>query len=323
MKITLEELNILTSYISTTKLKFGKSTSLDNPNKNIFSDVSKIKEDINNLLAALDTNNINLNELINNSSSQESHIDLPSTVLDIEYQSKHTGKDLAEHEYDLANYICTDINDLEQNLELAVILFLSSAKRCFIEAQNKIAEMYEIGDGVTQNKTKACEWFTKAADQGHPCSQVSLGLMYELGDGVEINVKKALEWFTKAADQGDAAGQYNLATLYDYGYHEIHDDTKAFYWYEKAAKQDHADAQNDLASAYYYGLGTKQDYEKAFKYFLKSAGKECMEAQNNVAEMYRDGEGTKKSLPKAHKWFTKSADQGYKPAIKSLKSFKN
>ena len=161
------------------------------------AEVKKIVEDIKALLLVLDARKNKLNELTNHYSSQGSRIDSSYKIEDMDYQSLPNGKDLAEHEYDMANLTYAGIDDLEPNFELAASLFLSSAERGFIESQNRIAKMYEIGDGVIQDKTKAYDWFTKAAEQGHPCAQVNLGLIYEYGDGdgggVDININKGIK----------------------------------------------------------------------------------------------------------------------------------
>ena len=45
-------------------------------------------------------------------------------------------------------------------------------------------------------------WFRKAADQGVPKAQYSLGMMYEQGRGVERSDAEAMYWYQKAADGG-------------------------------------------------------------------------------------------------------------------------
>ncbi len=49
---------------------------------------------------------------------------------------------------------------------------------------------------------KAFEWFLKAAEQGNPDSQFTVGRFYARGIGIEKNLIKAMEWYQKSADQG-------------------------------------------------------------------------------------------------------------------------
>jgi TPR repeat protein len=56
--------------------------------------------------------------------------------------------------------------------------------------------MYYRGMAVTQDIRQAEEWFLKAAVQGNAGSQNNLGVLYELGDGVQRNYSKAVKWYT-------------------------------------------------------------------------------------------------------------------------------
>ena len=70
-------------------------------------------------------------------------------------------------------------------------------------AQYILGVMYDNGQGVPQNYTKAVEWYRKAAEQGHSKAQSSLGVMYILGYGVPQNYTQAYIWFSVAAAQGN------------------------------------------------------------------------------------------------------------------------
>ena len=78
--------------------------------------------------------------------------------------------------------------------------------------------MYDEGDGVCQNSQKALEWYTKAANQGHPAAQYNLALMYYDGEGVKQDKHTAKEWFEKACANGDPDGCYACTRLRAEGY---------------------------------------------------------------------------------------------------------
>ena len=80
--------------------------------------------------------------------------------------------------------------------------------------------------------------FTEAAKQGLPDAQFNLGNMYENGQGVKQDYSKAREWYEKAAKQGHARAQNNLGFMYYHGQSVKQDYTKAKEWYEKAVKQE-------------------------------------------------------------------------------------
>ena len=53
----------------------------------------------------------------------------------------------------------------------------------------------------------------KAADQGSANAQYNLGEMYQHGQGVTQDYQKATEYYQKAADQGHDAAQANLSVM--------------------------------------------------------------------------------------------------------------
>ena len=66
--------------------------------------------------------------------------------------------------------------------------------------------MYNNANGVSQDYSKAREWYLKAANQGHADAQYNLGVMYYQGQGVRQNTASAKEWFGKACDNGAQNG---------------------------------------------------------------------------------------------------------------------
>ena len=90
----------------------------------------------------------------------------------------------------------------EKNYKKAFDLYLEAAANGYVPAQSQLGYMYNMGEGVPQDKTKAIEWYTKAAEQGDAIAQNNLAYMYYIGQGVSQNKTKAFELFTKAAEQG-------------------------------------------------------------------------------------------------------------------------
>ena len=82
------------------------------------------------------------------------------------------------------------------------------------EAQYRLGLMYDMGEDVNQDYSKAFEWYEKSANQGLASSQSKLGSMYRYGKGVEVNHAKATEWYFKAYEQGDEIAGYQLGTIY-------------------------------------------------------------------------------------------------------------
>lgn len=71
------------------------------------------------------------------------------------------------------------------------------------KAQVFVAYLYETGQGVQQDYTKAAEWYRRAAEKGNASARAQLGNMYRLGRGVCQNYVLAYMWLDLAARQGN------------------------------------------------------------------------------------------------------------------------
>ncbi len=86
-----------------------------------------------------------------------------------------------------------------------------SAARGDIYGYNNLGLVYMNGLGGQKKDAKlALEWFTKAADGGHPNAPGNIGTLIATGAlGKEADLGKAVEWFDKGLERGDAnAGAY-------------------------------------------------------------------------------------------------------------------
>ncbi|KAK3826426.1 MAG: hypothetical protein J3R72DRAFT_528604 [Linnemannia gamsii] len=102
-----------------------------------------------------------------------------------------------------------------QNYNEALRCLLQAANQGHSSAQYKLGEMYENGDILDQDPSKAEEWYQKAGNQGNINAQRKLGFMYKHGHGVGVpkDYAKAQEWFKKAAEQGDVNSLAVLAFM--------------------------------------------------------------------------------------------------------------
>jgi uncharacterized protein len=127
---------------------------------------------------------------------------------------------------------------------------------------------------VEHDEAKAFHWLMKAAEQGCPRAQYSIGEYYsdDESDGcvVERDVPKAFEWFLKAAKQGYAQAQYTVGLFYAIGGGDA-GSASSFDWFLKAAEQELSEAQYAVSACYAQGDGVKQDKAKAFHWLSKAA----------------------------------------------------
>src|SRR5262249_6943055 len=78
------------------------------------------------------------------------------------------------------------------------------------DAQNRLGELYQHGEGVAQDPTQAAVWYRRAADQGLAAAQLNLGTLYDNGEGVAKSDSEAARWDAKAARQGNVFAQLSL-----------------------------------------------------------------------------------------------------------------
>lgn len=123
---------------------------------------------------------------------------------------------------------------------------------------------------VSQSKIPTA--MLEKAEKGNSIAQFNLGCLYESGEGVPKNLTKAIEWYLKSANQGLAQAQYNLAVIYAYGRDVPKDSKKAIEYFEKSANQDFEPAQYNLGDIYANGrFGVPKDSEKSIKWFGQAA----------------------------------------------------
>ncbi|KAF9350230.1 hypothetical protein BGX26_011558 [Mortierella sp. AD094] len=127
-------------------------------------------------------------------------------------------------------------------------LFQRAASQGSTDAKSDIGYMYQNGYGMTQDHSKAVEWYVKAANQGNADAQNNLGSIYRNGYGLTQDYSKAVEWYQKAASQGYAKAQHNLGIMYYNGEGKTNDISKATEWWKKAAVQGSTDARRKLDS---------------------------------------------------------------------------
>ena len=92
--------------------------------------------------------------------------------------------------------------ELQREMDDVRELFEQAADQNHADAQSNLGFMYDQGQGVVQDWTKAREWFELAAAQGHAPAISNIGLMYLTGMGTEQDLNEAMRWFLKAKSHG-------------------------------------------------------------------------------------------------------------------------
>ena len=183
------------------------------------------------------------------------------------------------------------------------------------EAQFRLAEMYQKGEGVAQKISEAVKYYEKAAQQGHMQAQIELAKIYRDRDGNFYQPRKAVYYLKKAVTKNNPEAQYLLGLCYEFGAGIAQSSSSAFEYYDLAAKQNHPAAQYRLARCY----REQKNYTEAIKLLRKSANQDYAPAQYLLGYSLEFGEGAETNEYEADKWYRKAANQGNKDAAKAIK----
>jgi len=114
----------------------------------------------------------------------------------------------------------------------------SAARKGDAAAQLKLGEMYDLGEGVTQDYKEAVKWYRLSAEQGNATARFALAEMYKNSDGVPKNIQTAIKWYRLAAEQNYSMAQLLLANLYNVGQGVARDPVAAYALYTVSAERE-------------------------------------------------------------------------------------
>ncbi|KAF7722893.1 hypothetical protein EC973_002613 [Apophysomyces ossiformis] len=224
-------------------------------------------------------------------------------------------------QYYLANmYAAGWLHPKSPNFEKAFPLFLQAAKHHHPDAAYRTAKCYEDGLGTRRDKSKAVQFYRKAATLNHPGAMYCLGLAELHGRlGLSRNLRDGYKWLKRSAEA--ATVQYphalhELAALHERGADSIvlrdHDYAVALYT-EAAVGLAYAPSAFRLGEIYEFGrLGRSVDPIQSVQFYLIAAEQGLPEACFALTAWYLVGvpELLEPSDEQAYAWALRSAEQG-------------
>jgi TonB family protein len=196
------------------------------------------------------------------------------------------------------------------------------------EAQTELGIAYRDRD-----PSQAAEWFRKAAEQGNPRAQNSLGVLYHGGHGVPKDFNQAFGWYKKAAAQKYGPGVFNVAISYYNAEGAPDDPVTAYAWMLLAADLGEKEGQEAaartaqeiggraaegkliLAKMFEEGKDIPKDDAAAAKWYKQAADDGSAEGQVKYALMRAEGRGTAKDIGEAFQLLQRAAEQKSGPAM--------
>ena len=152
---------------------------------------------------------------------------------------------------------------------------------CLVCVVGAVAQVQPTCDSLLNSKSAV----QANANSGDAYVQFCLGLVYEAGQIVPRDYSKAMAWYRKAAEQGEKYAQYNLGSMYNNGEGVTQDYAQAAAWFLKSAEQGLTQAQFVLGRMYYNGKGMRQDYTQALVWYQKAAEQGDAVSQLNLGIM--------------------------------------
>lgn len=185
----------------------------------------------------------------------------------------------------------------------------------------------DVEDGwhayLTGNPAKAVAEIRPAAEAGDPQAQFYLGSLYEAGAGVPRDYSRAVNWYTRAAEQGHGSAQLALGLILYNGAGEgsvPQDLEEAARWLMAAARQEDPKpyAQFLVGHMYLEGRGLPRDLKKAEAYARAAAEHGVAGAQYDLGLLIGSREHTLAERIESYAWFLLAARQGHPGAAENL-----
>lgn len=104
-------------------------------------------------------------------------------------------------------------------------------------------------------------YYEQGALLGDPECLQALGYMYDIGEGVTQDKARAMMLYRKAWRRGSHAAATNIAVLY----REQGKPRLMFRWFERVAKAGDGSAHLDMARCYLNGVGVRKNVQAALR----------------------------------------------------------
>lgn len=123
------------------------------------------------------------------------------------------------------------------NFAAALKEWIPLAKKGNDKAEYYLGRMYQNGQGVEMDSTKAAKWYNSAATKGNVHAQYELGMIFHRMAMTEFDYQNALKFITKAAIRGHLKALYTLGKMYRDGYGVEVDPVRAYVMFGFARKR--------------------------------------------------------------------------------------
>lgn len=198
------------------------------------------------------------------------------------------------------------------DLSMALKYYTFAAQKGNRFAAYTVGDFHQKGLGTEPNSAIAVEWYNKALPS--VMAYYCLANCFWDGDGVSQDKAKAIEYYTIAARSYSDA-KYNLAKIYQSGDFVQKNEKKAFLLFKEVETRE---SFYELAYCYLNGRGCQQDINKYKKLLYDSAHKGYDKAQFDLAECFFTGSHFPLDYAQAVKWYKYASQKGHIEAMRKL-----
>jgi len=192
-----------------------------------------------------------------------------------------------------------------------------------IVALNKLKISYFNGESSSIDIEIALSHLRGQSSKGDPDAQYTLGQFYYYAIGVRQDSVQAVNFWRKAAEQGLPEAQNSMGqacSILNIGGQMNH--AEAVSWFAKAADQGHVEAISNLARQLWAGQGIKMDKAEGVKLWKRAAESGDAHGATMVGRCYANGDGVEKDSAEAIRWFEKAKSLGDSSADEKIKNVK-
>lgn len=213
--------------------------------------------------------------------------------------------------------------DAVRDPEKGVALLKKGASGGSLEAQMRLARMYDNGEHVRPDPAEAAKWYRMAMEQGDMDAQIAFAKMLLEGRGAKRDEKEGFRLLEDLAlDDDTGVAAYEVAQCCFEGRGVEQSDFRGIAHLMYSALCDMKPAMLEVANRYRKCNRNASDQEWAALWYHELATMGDADGQFGIAKCYLDGFGVEKDLAHAQRWLEKAARNGSKDAAKCLASQK-
>lgn len=167
------------------------------------------------------------------------------------------------------------------------------------DARLELAAIYENGEGVPKDGTRALGLIQQASDAGSVKAKIALARHYLDGIDVRRDLPTAVRLFSEVPDKtaygiaaAAAAAVEKAASVGEKAYHSKHYKA-ALHNLEAAADHGNARAQYLLGNMYFGGAGVPKDYARAIRWWRRASLQDNLKAITALGNAYWIGIGAR------------------------------